>query len=631
MSVIAFILPAAVAAGLAFLFTPLAGRLARVLGAMDQPGPRKVHNVAVPRFGGIAVLGALVGTAALLRLFEASRMPRLEGESVAIAAGAIPVFVISVLDDIVGVRALPKLMCHLLGASIAVGLGVRLGPTVHAFGEPLEIGWLAIPISLLWLIGVTSAFNLVDGLDGLSSGLALISALSLAAVLIQAGRWEASFLALLIAGALAGFLPWNVHPAKIFLGDTGAAVVGFVLGSLALRSGASLTSGLAVAVPVVILGLPIAETVVSVTRRVLRRSWGRSKSGVSRGVLDSDRDHFHHRLLSLGLEHGKVVWVLWGVGVIAAGMGVAAVFVQGERTGLLLVALFAASGLGLSRLRYDEFAVFRRGSVLRLYEAPVLRTTVFVVFVDLVLVAIASWGAIGLKWGDWGLFRHRADAMALAGVMAPSMVAALSALGLYAGLWRLSSIGEVGRLAAAVAASVFAGLLLDRFVLGGALPLSVFAIFGLLKGFLSIGTRTSYRLLEYVFQRAATSGAPVAIWGADIDGMATQRTLWEHPELKMRPVALLDERAALRGARLNGLKVEGSIEALPRLAIRFPKLIVVVPAQSVLSDSLRDGIAACRDSGVQLVQMELRFRAVVPEGPDAMTPEIAASAGSGSA
>ena len=175
-----------------------------------------------------------------------------------------------------------KFAAHLLGACIAVAFGVCLNGVVHLFGYPIAIGWLAYPLSVIWLVGMTNAFNIVDGLDGLAAGLALISAFALAGVFLLAGQPATAGAALLLAGGIAGFLPYNRFPARMFFGDTGATAVGFILATFALRGGSTLSAGFATLVPTFILGLPLVETLLSMLRRLLRRRQQQARAACSR-------------------------------------------------------------------------------------------------------------------------------------------------------------------------------------------------------------------------------------------------------------------------------------------------------------------------------------------------------------
>ncbi len=378
MKVLLVVLPGLFAAVISYLLTPVSRLLAVKLGAIDRPGPRKIHEAPIPRLGGLAVVSAMVLVLGLLCLFSFPLMQELPRDLFAgLALGLLPILAVSIRDDIRPLGALPKLVAQFAGAGIAVWLGIRLGAEVHVFAQPIQLGYLAIPISVLWIVGLTNAFNLVDGLDGLSAGLALISSLSLAAVSFLVGRYGMASASLVLSGALIGFLPYNIYPAKVFLGDSGATAIGFCLACLALRGGATLSAGMAILIPVVVLGLPIAETSVSVLRRLLH---GTDVGERRSRLLDADRGHFHHRLIALGLGHRRAVLILYGVGLILAACGLASMFLTTRKAALLFATLLCAAFIGLARLGYYEFAVIRRGLVLKFYETPVLRAALFPVF-----------------------------------------------------------------------------------------------------------------------------------------------------------------------------------------------------------------------------------------------------------
>src|SRR6185437_11616642 len=179
------------------------------------------------------------------------------------------------------------------------------------------------------------------------------------------------------AGALVGFLPYNTHPARLFLGDTGATAIGFGLAAFALRGGSTLSTGFAALLPVFILGLPIADTLIAMLRRTLHRVEYRRG-----GVFEADRNHIHHRLLALGIDHARAVLLLYGAGLLLAAAALFSVFVTARETALMVTALLLAGVVGIQRLGYDEFAFIRRGTVLRVYEIPAVKRGFFIVLVD---------------------------------------------------------------------------------------------------------------------------------------------------------------------------------------------------------------------------------------------------------
>lgn len=422
--------PSLVAAITSFMLTPVAASLARRVGAVDQPGHRKVHDHPIARFGGLAViLGAVLG------LVVASGNGLL-GPDLAesgwnwrgIAIGFLPILWIAVRDDIRPVRPAAKLIFQVLGASLAVGFGIGLPGTVHLFGLPFQLGWIAAPLSVTWIVGVTNAFNLIDGLDGLCAGLAAISAGAMGMVFVVTNQPALFLIAAVVAGAIGGFLPHNIHPARVFLGDSGAMSVGFFMACLALAGGATLSSGFAALLPAIILGLPIAEIVVSFFRRL----FGGAAGGRKAGVMVADRSHFHHRLIDLGFEHPTAVWILYVVGGALATASFLSIMLTARQAGLLLLLLLVAAAVGVKRLGYGTAS--KDGE-----ERQGVRRALFIGFADicvglaalLVALAVTPWdGRPSLRFdldGEEVICYGLATLLAFWGV------------GLYRGTWWLES------------------------------------------------------------------------------------------------------------------------------------------------------------------------------------------------
>ncbi len=290
-----------IAASVAAISTPFVIRLARLIGAVDQPNERKVsHRAAMPLLGGLAVgLGCVAG------LVTAYFLSPEGGQSLQIAgfaAGAAILVLVGAWDDQFNLSAVTKLAFQILAAIIAVEAGFR----VDFFSDPITATtyevplWVLWPVSLLWIVGVTNAMNLIDGLDGLSSGLGAIIAATLTIICWQAQQWTGVVIGLALFGALIGYLPFNFPPARIFLGDTGSLLIGFALALLALE-GYRKTAFLAFIVPMLALAIPLLDTSLSIVRRL--------RSG--RGVFSADRLHMHHRLLHSEGSHKNAVLMLY--------------------------------------------------------------------------------------------------------------------------------------------------------------------------------------------------------------------------------------------------------------------------------------------------------------------------------
>lgn len=290
---------AAVSFLLSFLLTPPARTLAGLLGAVDLPdgGKRRVHKKPTPRLGGLAIFLSFLAASAL---FAGGT-----GEVAALWLGGLLIVIMGVLDDVFGLKPGMKLAFQLAAAVTAVLPGVRVG-AVKAFGTVFYPGVFSVPLTVLWIVTLTNALNLIDGLDGLACGIASVSALSLAAVSFIAGDLPHVLLAVCLAGACLGFLPYNKTPASVFMGDTGAQFLGYALGLLSVPALFGEEGTFSLAVPVMIFALPVFETVFAFFRRL--------KNG--KNPFLADRGHLHHRLLDRGFAQGTVTAVLTGLSAV---------------------------------------------------------------------------------------------------------------------------------------------------------------------------------------------------------------------------------------------------------------------------------------------------------------------------
>jgi len=307
-------LSVAVVAGL--LLTPLVEYLARRRGLLDEPGERKVHDVALPRLGGIAIAAAfylglaaalLFGTPGLKAVHEVSQL-------LAVLLGAALVVCIGIVDDLLGIRARAKLSAQIAVSLVVVLLGLSIAHLDGPWGR-IELGGWSIPITVAWFVVVMNAINLVDGLDGLASGVVLIGMGAFYLISTAAGATP-PIAAILAAGAggVLGFLPFNLFPARIIMGDTGSILLGFLLavaGVAVTQQGAPSAPPL---IPVVVLALPLADTAWAIVRRVA--------SGAP--IFAPDKRHIHHRLLAAGLSQRRAMLVLCAISAVLGIIGVAA-------------------------------------------------------------------------------------------------------------------------------------------------------------------------------------------------------------------------------------------------------------------------------------------------------------------
>lgn len=301
-------------AALALFLTPLIGRGSTVLGLVDAPGGRKVHAQSVPRLGGVAVVASAALALAIVPAFLPQ--PRTLETWVAMQpfiAGGLLIFLIGLVDDVRGLGPAPKLLVEVLAAAIMMAAGLLI-ERVTVLGQTWMLGWLAYPVTVAWLVGVTNAFNLIDGVDGLAPGIAALAGAACGAILIVRGHTAEAMLLAAFVGAMLGFLVYNFEPATIFLGDSGSLVAGFLLAATAIAGWQKGATALASAVPLLIFALPLADAASTLVRRVLARPGsGRSLTAIVRQVVEPDREHIHHRLLGLGWSVRRTVLILYGV------------------------------------------------------------------------------------------------------------------------------------------------------------------------------------------------------------------------------------------------------------------------------------------------------------------------------
>lgn len=334
---------------LCFALTPLCRDLFLRFKLVDLPdGGRKAHKTPVPRIGGLAIVLSCALTFAVLFLFHGGRLyVQHDKVLVAVLPAAGLMFLVGFLDDIVTLRPKFKLLGQLVAAGVAVGMGVRLN--LHHLPPALNI-----LLSVLWLICCTNAVNLIDGMDGLATGVSLLASLTVMGAALIYGHYGLALVTVPLVGALLAFLRYNFNPASVFLGDCGSLTIGFLLGSFSLVWSQHVTSVVGLTVPMMVLALPLTDVGLAISRRYLRH----------KPIFEGDSHHIHHRVQAMGFSTKHTALILYGVCCAFASLAILATVSHNALPFLLL--LVALIGVGIWRLGYTEIsAVVREALSLR--------------------------------------------------------------------------------------------------------------------------------------------------------------------------------------------------------------------------------------------------------------------------
>ena len=357
------LMSAVVAAVVTSLFVPPVIWLARTVGALDHPGGRRQHTSSVPRLGGIAMA---VGLAfALSSMGLVGRMQRQltvdKLELAALAMGTIFVFCLGVADDLFKVSVTKKLVVEVVAAWLLVAAGWSFERISLPWGGQIELGPFGVVLTIVWVVGVTNAINFIDGLDGLAAGVVGLISASFMVYSAMLGDYLNLIVSGAMLGACLGFLRHNWRPAKIFMGDSGSLMLGFLLGGLSLHSATKAPAAVAILVPVLALGVPVQDTLLVMALRFFGRPEGKTPRRLLH-IFRADRSHLHHVMQNLNLNRHRVVIIVYGLVVMFCAFSLMVAVARRTDLGLVLVVVEFAVILGIRRLGLDQEA--RRAAAL---------------------------------------------------------------------------------------------------------------------------------------------------------------------------------------------------------------------------------------------------------------------------
>lgn len=595
-----------VVAGIA---TPIVAAVARRVGRVAAPGPNRWHVEPTALFGGVGIFVAYAAVAAILVVqasdwqwfqFSVPQVLPASAAAVAVLAAGVLMFLAGLVDDLIQLRPPTKLVLQAFAAALLASFGVLFEatpwPMVNVF------------VTLVWFVAITNAFNLLDNMDGVAAGVSVIAGLAFTAFFSLQGHVLLGGVSLTLAAACAGFLLFNFHPARIFMGDAGSMMLGATfagLGAVATGTSSENRAG-ALAVVLLFLIVPCFDTaLVTLTRTLARHP-----------IAVGGRDHASHRLATLGLSDRAVALLLYSFGVMGAALGLV---IAADPTGvglwsavLFLIALMMV-GAYLARVyTYPSASASGTRIVAFLVEDLLYRRRLLEVGIDVVIFGAAYWGAYLLRWDGQIPPSQQAALVSTLGLAAVSKSLAFVAVGVYRGLWQQVTVADVHRLlrgallggvlTAAVGLFLFPNLPLSR---------SVFLLDAGLVLLMAFGVRLSFRSLDRLRYRVRVpKGVPTLIYGAGRGGDLAVRELIANPELGLVPVGFVDDDPRKKGVTLHGLPVHSGGAGLDRVLREQRIEKILIGTRALGPERLVEIEARCAAHGVSL--LELRVEVVDP-------------------
>lgn len=573
-----FLVPLILSAAL----TPLVRLFAIKTGAISYPRADRWHKKPTAMLGGIGIYISCI-TAVVLFV-------KLDRQVLGILSGATFLFLVGLIDDRLHLPPYTKLFTQIIAGCIAVFSGVVLGFAVNSL--------LAMPITLFWIVGVTNSFNLLDNIDGLSAGTAAICALMIFFSSLIIASNPLGVFALILSAAVLGFLPYNLNPAKIFMGDSGSMFLGFCLACISISGTMRHVSNLLVtmAVPVFILSVPIFDTIFVTIVRLLQ----------NRSIFEGGKDHTSHRLVTLGMSQRKTVLLLYAISIIS---GLIALLYT--RLNIFLISVMAFLGFVIL-LFFGIFlleATSRKSTSVKRSSRDADKTLLNSVFfhkrrvmevsLDLIFICIAYYSAYFLRFEgvllSSNLFLIRES---LIWIIAIKM-SVFFLFGLYRGVWKYVSISDLLTVFKVVTLGSIGSILFLTFVFRFKdYSRAVFFIDWILLLFFIAGERVLFRVLVEFFSRARSEGENVLIFGAGDTGEMVVREIKRNKGLKYNPVGFIDDDPDKIGDKIQGIKVIGSRDDIDSLVREYniKEILIAIPSIDVAGFS--DIVKICRDCGV---------------------------------
>ena len=598
------------------LLTPLVREMNRALGMVDKPDPRRINKVPIPRGGGLALFLGIIISFSLVYWYYGNSLTFVGGSATRfwkLTAISGLMVTIGYSDDKFSLPPKVKLLGQLVVAFLTwawAGLGFSdLWPSIPA--------WLDCFLTVCWITGAVNAFNLIDGLDGLASGLALIAVCGMGGALFFAGRANGLYFYCAIAGGLLGFLKYNYNPASVFLGDSGSMFIGFTLSALPLCSHAPNSFLVSIGVPLLAMGVPIFDTSLAILRRSIRhilrkQSDGKTDKGEADEVMTADTDHLHHRILrSAGLNQRKAAWTLYIMAIVLVMTGLVGLSLQSRSGGLWLAAVAVAA-----------VVIFKDMARVELFDAGVLlnkmahqrdsRTRWAKLAVPVLLVLDVTILVVSVILVCWTLkipVTAKLVKTALPIRVAVSFVAVV-AFRSYVTVWARAMLSNYLRLFLGCAAGAIAGSVLVYYVPGVvASQLKAFTILYFLMTFTGmLAVRIVRPLVRDIFYTINArmvmlrkDVSRMLVYGTGLRYRAFRRELVRKAEDSDRIiVGLLDDDTLLRNHYIGGCKIYGGLTEAPEVINQLNVDTVIVACETT-SEHEEEIRAILKPTGVKII------------------------------
>jgi len=615
--IIFFLVPASIS----FFLTPLIRLLAKKANILDIPSERKIHKNPTPLLGGVPIyfafnLSILLGyflnnTYIYEFLFSKWQM---------FFICQVIILLVGIYDDIKKLSPTIKFLFQIFIGILLVFSGFEIKSITNIFtGNTIQLGVVSIPITILWIVGIMNALNLVDGLDGLAAGTSFIVSVTIFAIAFFNQNIEIALVALILSGSILGFLRYNFHPAKIFLGDSGSLYLGFLLAVFSIEGSYKGATLVAVLTPILALGLPIIDTLLSMIRRFLKSinmvdypsENGKFKAVFVKGfsMFEADKDHIHHRLLKLGFSHKKAVIVLYGLCVLLCFFAIFTVAFQDINSSLFLGAIVVAFFIGIRSLNYEEFKILENGLLLPLFDYPVINKRVFQAFFDIFCVSLSYYLSFVLVFGHFTNSEKNLFIQTLPLILAVKLITFFVS-GIYKSFWKYSSVEDILTMGKAIfLSSLGLILILTLFFRISSFGGFIFVLidFYLMATFV-ISYRVAYKVINSIYIRNFNSrGKKVIIYGAGHKGSTALKEIRHSRSYFFSPVGFIDDDKAKKGSVIHNCPVLGSIDDFNEIVKKNEISEIIVSTDKIEKEKIKQLLELCKLKGIVMRQFEFRF------------------------